>query len=58
MLPVAKKAKHDTQVPMIGVENTNPRTGKVNDYFVITLFPRYKLLTELMMLLPIVTYFF
>lgn len=55
MLPVAKKAKHDTQVPMIGVENTNPRTGKVNDYFVITLFPRYKLLTELMMLLPIVT---
>ncbi|EOA95186.1 Borealin, partial [Anas platyrhynchos] len=25
----AKKAKHDTQVPMLGVENTNPRTGKV-----------------------------
>lgn len=56
MLPVAKRAKHDTQVvPMLGVENTNPRTGKVNDYFVITLFPRYELLTELMMLLPIVT---
>ncbi|KAI6073316.1 Borealin [Aix galericulata] len=29
LLPVAKRAKHDTQVvPMLEVENTNPRTGK------------------------------
>ncbi|NWZ25642.1 BORE1 protein, partial [Asarcornis scutulata] len=30
LLPVAKRAKHDTQVvPTLEVENTNPRTGKM-----------------------------